>query len=561
MATWNGRLAQTRTCPMNTNLSTATLIDRLIHAVALPSDLEDERLRKAVLTFLSAMTILAGALWGVMYVALGITKVALIPFGYAVVSTLGLLYFLATKRYRLFLYGELSLLMLLPFLVHWCLGGFVVSGGVMLWAILAPIGALMFDPERRALGWFLTFLVLTVASGLFDPLLRPHAVALPEAIIALSYVMNFACVSMVFYVLLRYFVRALRQVEALLMQREKLAALGTLAAGVAHELNNPAAAVQRSVAHLDEALGEWERAAAGLRELALDRRQLELLQGLEGPAAPTQTATYLQEEEVEAWLEANDVERAWELAPALAPAGWDPGSLERLAKQVPPAQLPGAVRWLAARAAVRAVLAEVKQGAARVSGIVKAVKAYSYLDQAPAQDVDVHESLENTLVMLHHKINTGISVVREYGSDVPRITAHGAQLNQVWTNLVDNAIDAMAGQGRLTLRTYTTGGSVVVEIADSGSGIPPEVRPHIFEPFYTTKGPGAGSGLGLYITYDIIRKHGGRIHATSVPGATCFHIVLPVGPEAPTAGAGTQVVGARGIGTGVGRATSASEST
>jgi signal transduction histidine kinase len=171
----------------------------------------------------------------------------------------------------------------------------------------------------------------------------------------------------------------------------------------------------------------------------------------------------------------------------------------------------------------------VRQSAGRISEIVKAVKSYTYLDQAPIQDVDIHEGLENTLVMLQHKIKSGVNVVRQYAHDLPRVEAFASDLNQVWTNIIDNAIDAMGGQGELVLKTYLKDDHVVVEIQDSGPGIPLEIQPRIFEPFFTTKPPGSGSGLGLNIAYDIVvNKHHGEIHLTSQPGATCFQIVLPI---------------------------------
>jgi signal transduction histidine kinase len=178
---------------------------------------------------------------------------------------------------------------------------------------------------------------------------------------------------------------------------------------------------------------------------------------------------------------------------------------------------------------VYGLLGEVRQSTGRISQIVKAVKSYTYLDQAPIQEVDIHEGLENTLVMLRHKLKLGVNVVRQYAQDLPLVEAYASDLNQVWTNVIDNAIDAMQGQGELVLKTYLKDGHVIVEIQDSGPGIPSEIQSRIFEPFYTTKPPGSGSGLGLNIAYDIVvNKHHGEIHLTSQPGATLFQIVLPI---------------------------------
>jgi signal transduction histidine kinase len=187
------------------------------------------------------------------------------------------------------------------------------------------------------------------------------------------------------------------------------------------------------------------------------------------------------------------------------------------------------MRWLASGCLVYGLLGEVRQSAGRISQIVKAVKSYTYLDQAPIQEVDIHEGLENTLVMLQHKLKSGVNVDRQYAHDLPRIEAYASDLNQVWTNIIDNAIDAMHGQGELVLKTYAKEDQVVVEIWDSGPGIPEDIQPRIFEPFFTTKPPGSGTGLGLNIAYDIVvNKHHGEIHLTSHPGETCFQVVLPI---------------------------------
>jgi signal transduction histidine kinase len=184
---------------------------------------------------------------------------------------------------------------------------------------------------------------------------------------------------------------------------------------------------------------------------------------------------------------------------------------------------------LAANSSVYDLLEEVGKSAEAMSEIVKAVKTYSYLDQAPIQEVDVRESLENTLVLLRPKIKAGVSIKRDYADDLPRIEAYGSELNQVWTNVIDNAVDAMQAQGELALRTSATDGAVIVEIIDDGPGIPPELQPRIFEPFFTTKAPGVGTGLGLHIAYNIVvNKHHGQIQVSSNPGETCFRVALPI---------------------------------
>jgi signal transduction histidine kinase len=324
-----------------------------------------------------------------------------------------------------------------------------------------------------------------------------------------------------------------------------MAALGTLAAGLAHELNNPAAAIRRSVAQLRDALVESERLTAQLGTLANDPHQKETLGALQAETKERTTIPPLydplalseREDQLQEWLEDHSIGQAWDLAPVLVSFGWDTRKLERLADSFTPVQLPVVVQWLAANSSVYGLLEEVGKSAEAMSEIVKAVKTYSYLDQAPIQEVDVIESLENTLVLLRPKIDAGISITRDYADDVPRIEAYGSELNQVWTNLIDNAIDAIAGKGELILRAFTAENAVTVDVIDHGPGIPPEIQPRIFEPFFTTKAPGVGTGLGLHIAYNIVvHKHRGQLQVASTPGETRLRVVLPIRLAGNTAG-------------------------
>ncbi len=327
----------------------------------------------------------------------------------------------------------------------------------------------------------------------------------------------------------------LRNTEAMLRQNEKMAALGTLSAGLAHELNNPAAAAQRSASQARDQLAEWQRLSAEIAALGLTPDQTERVNSIRREMA--QRAALPQEldpltrsdreSELQTWLEDHGVENAWQIAPGLVTFGWNVHSLADLATSLGVDRSCLVAQWLATGYSVYTLLDEVRSSAERISEIVKAVKSYSYLDQAPTQEVDIHEGLENTLVILRHKLKQGIQVQREYASDLPHIEAYGSELNQVWTNIIDNAIDAMKGEGVLTLRTARHGDQVIVEIADNGPGIPPEIQSRIFEPFFTTKPPGIGTGLGLHITYNIVQKHRGKIQVTSRPGSTVFQVTLP----------------------------------
>jgi signal transduction histidine kinase len=236
-----------------------------------------------------------------------------------------------------------------------------------------------------------------------------------------------------------------------------------------------------------------------------------------------------REYELEEWLEAHGIDDGWDLAPILVNLDYETADMDAIAEVFDGSLLRTIVQWLGAISTVYSLVVEISQGAGRISDIVKALKSYSYLDQAPIQEVDIHEGLDNTLIILRSKTKEGIHIVREYAPDLPRVSAYGSELNQVWTNLIDNAIDAMDGDGQITIRTRRADNDVVVEIEDEGPGIPPEIQPKIFDPFFTTKGPGRGTGLGLNITYNIIvEKHRGAINVDSRPGRTVFQIRLPI---------------------------------
>ncbi|MFN2201080.1 MAG: CoA-binding protein [Caldilineaceae bacterium] len=336
-----------------------------------------------------------------------------------------------------------------------------------------------------------------------------------------------------------------RTTDVALRQSEKMAQLGTLMAGVAHELNNPAAAVRRGADQLAEALADYRAEQVRVSCLDLSDEQTASLEQLFDDAAskatnPASTLDALtrsdSEFEIEEWLEQAQVDDAWALAPTLVNLGYTPHDLSEFASRFTADQLPAVVSALGATYDVYSLVAEIAQGASRLSEIVKALKSYSYLDQAPVLEVDIHEGLKNTLLILRSKLS-GIRIVEEFDPNLPTIQGYGSELNQVWTNLLDNAADALVDTPNptITIRTSFVDDWVTVEIEDNGSGIPPEVLGRIFDPFFTTKPPGKGTGLGLDISYSIVvTKHGGDLTASSQPGRTTFRVMLPLEPGTGT---------------------------
>ncbi|MER5666804.1 ATP-binding protein [Streptomyces mirabilis] len=320
-------------------------------------------------------------------------------------------------------------------------------------------------------------------------------------------------------------------------QRERLLALGSLSAGLTHELNNPAAAAVRATSALRERVAKMRQKLGVIAAGPYKRHTLEILVEIQErtaervakatPLSPLETSD--REDALADWLDDHDIAGGWQLAPTFVQAGLDTDWLDQVAAAVDEETLQGAVHWLNYTVETELLMNEIEDSTTRITHLVDAAKQYSQLDRAPYQVVDVHDLLDSTLMMLSGKIGSGVKVVKDFDRTLPKIPAYPGELNQVWTNLIDNAVSAMDGEGTLTVRTALDHDQLLVEFRDSGPGVPPEIRDRIFDPFFTTKPVGEGTGLGLDISFRIVvNKHHGSLHVESVPGDTRFQVRLPL---------------------------------
>ena len=326
----------------------------------------------------------------------------------------------------------------------------------------------------------------------------------------------------------------IREVTRFEQQQDRLAALGKLSAGLAHELNNPASAAKRATSQLRATIKRVRDASLelGRRDLtAAQKSEIEKLEAsltqLDGPPPDALTASDL-EEQLDSLLRSHGQNDLWQLAADLARKNFRPELLEQLFAALDAETARAALVRISSSVEIADLLNQIESSASRISDLVGAIKEYTFMDQAPVQNVDIVKTLETTLTILNHKLKRGVDVKHDYQKLPLLVNSFGSQLNQVWTNLIDNAIDAMSGKGELRIRTYREDNCAVVEISDNGPGISPEVEPHIFEPFFTTKGVGEGTGLGLDTVQRIVKKHRGNIQVRSKPGDTRFQVWLPL---------------------------------
>lgn len=512
-----------------------------------PDDSDEERQRHRFMLLTGASMSFGGLVWGTMCFVTGLYGPGLIPYGYTLVTAINFLLLWRTKHFGRARVVQVLISLLLPFLFQWILGGFVASGAMMIWAMLALVCALSFESKRASVGWLVLYLALTGVSGIIDSRLTPPPELPHGALGPLSFAINIATVSATVFVLTLYFLhlrdlanaeltRKSEQIarsQQALVQSEKMAALGQLVAGVAHELNTPLGAIVASVGNiataLDHSLTELPRVLGESSPADIDGLRRLLTDTESAHGALTSREERDIRSQLQARLEALEVPDARKVARMLVAmrAGGD------LAPHLELLRSPRADLLLACASdlsALRRNSGTIRTAADRAAKIVFALKSYAHPGSAEGVPVEASlaENLETVLTLYQNQIKHGVEIVRGF-EDPGIVRGRHEELNQVWTNLVHNALQAMQYRGRLELRVGKEADRVRVQVIDSGAGIPEAVRRRIFEPFYTTKGQGEGSGLGLSISHDIVERHHGTIEVESRPGRTAFTVTLPIG--------------------------------
>lgn len=526
--------------------------------MALNQDEEDKsELDKFILVNTSVLISVAAIIWGTIYLVYDELTAGFIPLFYSVLSIISLMFLKKYNHFEWYRFSQIFLIMLLPFVLMIQLGGYINGSAVVIWGLLGPIGALLSGHLRQARYWFFIFVCLIIFSGVIQPYLRISN-NLPDSLIILFFIFNIIAVSFIAFLVLNHFVHNKSKVielikenreleiaklekEVMLRQNDKLATLGRMSAGIAHELKNPVAAAAGGSKHLKEFLEHIQKHVYALGHENLSDKQLAVYKQFKEqiinhstsaiPLNPVQLSD--NEDAIEGWLEDQEFENVPVLAAALAKLGFGIDTLTILAKDFSAEQFSAVIQSLYATYQSNNLLQEIGTGMQKITEIIKSLKSYSYENEIPAQSTDIHEGLNDTLIILRNQLKDGIDVQLIYENTLPLIQAHSSELIQVWTNIIDNAIVAMKNKGKIVIKTYSEDNWIVVAITDNGPGIPEDLQKRIFDPFFTTKLPGEGTGLGLNISNDIIvNRHKGMINVFSKPGETCFEVKLPLNNQA-----------------------------
>jgi signal transduction histidine kinase len=521
------------------------VLQRLGRIADRPGDDDEQRLRHRILIFAGLLMSGGGLLWGGLSAGYGLLRESLVPFGYVVITAVNLTALASTKNFRVARNVQVLASLLLPFVFQWVLGGFLSSGAVMIWSMVALVGSLTFEEAGATLRWLSTYLALTIVSAVIDnSLVTPPAIAAAHQA-PLFFAINMVTVSSIVFGLTLFLVRQREkavaqltlknhQIEAsqrALVQSEKLAALGQLVAGVAHELNTPLGAIRASVGNQLEAVGNTLAKLPAVAEEATPEERGSTLALIESCGKATPSGSSREERKARRKLQ-RELEEANVPAPEVAAdllvdMGITTVDDSHMALLQSPRRS-DLLHWAYGLVMVRRNGDNIDVAAERSAKIVFALKSYAHPGaQGKADKASLPQNLDTVLTLYQNQIKRGVEVVRRYDDD-GEVAARHDQLNQVWTNLVHNALQAMDYSGTLKVATRREGDRVVVSVSDDGAGVPEEARERLFEPFYTTKSMGEGSGLGLAICKDIVEQHGGSLSFESEPGNTTFTVSLPL---------------------------------
>jgi signal transduction histidine kinase len=520
------------------------MLQKLLAIGNKPTDSESQKQKHQFMLYMGLVMSVGGITWGSLATGLGYPIPGSIPFAYAVVTFFNFIYFYKTKNFKVASAIQVLISLLLPFLFQWSLGGFLSSGSMMLWAILAVIGSLSFYDTKASRIWIALFVALTITSGVIDPYLVDFRPDITESTAVLFFVLNIIIISSAVYFLVVFFINIrdnantqleqqhseLQQSQSQLIQSEKLAALGQLIAGVAHEVNTPLGAIQASIGTIRSAIKSSVKGFPEVLDTLTNDEKVIFFKMLEDAFNSTSNISSAELRKIRRKMIADLEDEGFENAEDIAELMVDIGLFELKQEYLP------LLKGINSSSALDLIYNQteqcknsdnIKMAVDRASKIVFALKNYSRFDHTGEKvEASVESGIETILTLYHNMIKKGIEVERDFESIEP-IDCFPDELNQVWTNLIHNAIQAMNNDGKLLISIKKDGDMARVDIADSGKGIPDEIQKRIFEPFFTTKPAGEGSGLGLDIVRKIVEKHAGTISVESEPGKTVFTVKLP----------------------------------